>query len=245
MAKNSATRNGLNYYDQNNYDDLYKYCLEVMLTKYDFVAAIIPESFLTANIFHEKLFAVISLTTQMFDDTECPVCLALWVSVTAKRNEGIELMNFYVYDKEELIGRYSELVSKSQCINSTKKIKLKTNDKNGKIGLRGVDNTKNESIRFINGEEIDPNLIKNTSRAITRISVPYNLSKDDYLKIIKEANIILKEYRKVTHDVFMTSFKGLREDGKYRRRLDFKTAKKIINKAIENCVNNKEINIED
>ena len=31
----------------------------------------------------------------------------------------------------------------------------------------------------------------------------------------------------------MTAFKGLRQDGKYRRRLDFATTEKILNKSLE------------
>ena len=47
------------------------------------------------------------------------------------------------------------------------------------------------------------------------------------------ANELLATYREKTQDVFMTSFKGLRADGKYRRRLDFKTARAILAKAYE------------
>ena len=36
-----------------------------------------------------------------------------------------------------------------------------------------------------------------------------------------------------TGDVLLTSFKGLRADGKYRRRLDFKTAQMVMNLAVK------------
>ena len=49
----------------------------------------------------------------------------------------------------------------------------------------------------------------------------------------KELNKRLKKLRRETEDVFMTSFKGLRSDGKYRRRLDFKLAKDLISDCLK------------
>ena len=50
LAKNSATRRNLKY-PNTNHDDLYKECLEQMLLNSEYVAAIIPESFITAGLF--------------------------------------------------------------------------------------------------------------------------------------------------------------------------------------------------
>ena len=47
-------------------------------------------------------------------------------------------------------------------------------------------------------------------------------------------NQYLTWYRENTQDVFMTSFKGLRKDGRYRRRLDFETAKAIMSTVLVN-----------
>ena len=49
-------------------------------------------------------------------------------------------------------------------------------------------------------------------------------------------NKILKEYRLATQDAFMAPFKNLRKDMKYRRRLDFATAKLIMSKAVEELI---------
>ena len=46
------------------------------------------------------------------------------------------------------------------------------------------------------------------------------------------ANQLLETYRTQTHDVLMTSFKGLRQDGKYRRRLDYATARALLDLAL-------------
>jgi len=97
--------------------------------------------------------------------------------------------------------------------------------------VRVVDNQKEASIIFCEGEKIPE--VKSTSRANTRISGVVFKDEEERQAFIKHANAILSEYREKTHDVFMTSFKGLRQDGKYRRRLDFKAARAILTKAYE------------
>jgi hypothetical protein len=82
---------------------------------------------------------------------------------------------------------------------------------------------------------IPSSVIKVSSRAITRISVDVNIKNlDKYLMI---ANKLLVEFRINTHDVFFTSFKGIREDGQYRRRLDFRLARGILDLAFEEYMN--------
>lgn len=48
---------------------------------------------------------------------------------------------------------------------------------------------------------------------------------------IKKINENLLEYREKTNDCFLTSFKCLRKDLRYRRRLDYKTARNLLNKT--------------
>jgi hypothetical protein len=50
--------------------------------------------------------------------------------------------------------------------------------------------------------------------------------------LINEANAVISEYRDISHDVFLTSFKGLRIDGLYRRRLDWNTTARILGTAL-------------
>lgn len=221
LAKNSATRRGLPF-PPCKYDDLYKHCLDVMLTQTPYVAAIIPESFLTQELFQNRLFAIVSLTCKMFDDTECPVCLALFIPEHSN--------DFVIYRQNRLIGNYSEL---KRCIKTSSftQIKWKFNDKTGSVGLYAIDNQLEPSIHFCIGDEINPEDVKSTSRSITRISgLPDNI---DLEKFIDKCNELLLTYRTTTKDVFLTSFKGLRKDNQYRRRIDFKTAKNILNQAME------------
>ena len=219
LSKNSATRRGLAY-PNTQYDDLYKLCLEVMLQHVDYVAAIIPETFITSGLFTARLKYFVSLTCKMFDDTDCPVCLALFDKESTD--------DFMVYQMNEKIGLYSTL-----CKGLVRPAVYHTwtiNDPAGSVGIKCCDNTKEPSIEFCEGSSIAANKIKVSSRAITRVSgLPDNVNLNEFLAA---CNRILKKYRLETHDVFMASFKGLRSDEKYRRRLDFATAKDIMSQAL-------------
>lgn len=237
LAKNSSTRKGLLWNSDNKYDDLYKFCLEKMLDKYDFVAAIVPESFIVSNLFHDRLYGVISLTQQMFSDTECPVCIAMFSDKQIKIKSRIKENDFKIWQMDKYLGTKKELNKKAEDgLYFKNKIKFIFNHKEGSIGLLGVDNTKEETIKFVKGEDISPEDIKVSSRAITRIKIEYHFNDKEIEEIIYKANEILFEYRKNTQDVFMTAFKGLRKDNKYRRRLDFATAEKILNKVVEDLI---------
>ena len=229
LAKNSASKMKLEY-KYNEWDDLYKKCLDVILTNCDYAAAIIPESFITANIFHDRLYATVSIVTKMFEDTDCPVCLALFIPTNQKIYANLSDNDFLLFRNDIFIGNYDQLISKLFADNI---IKWKFNIvETASIGIHCVDNQIEESIRFCDISEIDLNKIKVSSRNNTIVSgLPENINKKTF---INECNKILTQYRKDTEDIFLTSFKGLRKDNKYRRRLDFNIASIIMNKAIEN-----------
>lgn len=218
LAKNSASRRGLSYPDT-IYDDVYKVCIDIMLKKHKFVAAIIPESFIKTNLFSERLYAVISLNCEMFEDTDCPVCLAMWVENPTK--------DYKIYLSNGFCAGSMKTLNKLKPINGDK---YTFNDPNGKLGLYACDSINTPSVRFVIGTDIDPSKIKQTSRCITRISgIPDGV---DIQNLIVVCNTLLNEWRDTTSDVFMTSFKGLRTDGYYRRRLDWVSARYLINAAI-------------
>lgn len=228
LAKNSATRSKIKYPDT-KYPDLYLYSLDKMISNVDYCAAIIPESFITSPIFVNRLMIVVSLTCKMFDDTDCPVCLAMFSPEKDKRKFELSKDNFIIYSMNERIGTYDEL-KKSVLTNNEFNVKWVFNDPKGNIGLRGVDNTKCASIKFVKGEEINSNRIKISSRSLTRISgLPQEYDIDAFIDLL---NKNLNNYRSMTHDVFLTAFKNLRSDNKYRRRLDFDTARYILNMTL-------------
>lgn len=227
LAKYSASRKGVEYPSiASKYDDLYKYSLEVMLDNVDYVAAIIPESFITSNLFHNRLYAVIELNCKMFEDTECPVCLALFSPSNTIEDEN----SFRIFQSNMCLGTYGTLL-KYKPSDST--LKLKYNVPEGILGIQCIDNSKEDSICFMRGELIPSDNIKPSSRLSTRLDIPNIELCDELLdNLVNECNKILKVYRRETSDVFLTAFKGLRKDGKYRRRLDYKTATNIIAKAL-------------
>lgn len=221
LGKTSAATKHLPF-PNTEYDDLYKLCLEKLLLNVDYVAAIVPETFIIAGLFTERLDTVISLTCLMFDDTKCPVCLALF--------NPEETETFKIYRMNEYLGTEKELSGfiPKPLLNHNWKI----NDPQGLIGIRCVDNNEGPTVYFCEGKEIDSSKIKISSRYETRLSGDIgNISLQAF---IDECNNILRDYRNNTQDAFMAPFKNLRKDGKYRRRLDFATAKLIMSKAVEN-----------
>lgn len=215
LAQNSAKRRGL-HYPNTNYDDLYKFALDKCLENCDYVGAIIPASFLNSKLFRNRLSHYVLLGAKMFNDTEHPVCLSLF----KKESKDVE-----IYDNKKYIGMLSEFEKKLP--KSGNSVEMRFNDEGGKLGLIAIDNTMEPSIRFCKGEEIDPGKIGVSSRSITRISVDCNVNK-----LIKTLNERLAIFRKETYDLFLTPFKGLRKDNKYRRRLDYSLARNIINEVI-------------
>lgn len=218
LAKNKATKDKIPF--DNEYEDLYLKALDIMLKNTEYVAAIIPESYITSNKYIDRLYGVVSLEMRMFEDTEVPVCLALFIP---NKNE-----DFYIYKNDIYVGNYKEL--KKYIIESKEYINIKFNDENGNLGFIAIDDTKSDNIKFTFPNEIK-NKVNISSRSKTKISGINFKNENQQKEFIKKLNETIAEYRKLTKDVFLTSFKGLRKDNKYRRRMDYKTARNIINKV--------------
>jgi hypothetical protein len=211
LAKNSATRRGLPFPNP-EFDDLYKFALSKCLDNCEYVAAIIPESFITANIFHNRLTCVISLTYEMFSDTDAPSCLALF-------NPKLSY-DFEVYCNNKKLGMYYDM--QRLIPQPANDYNIKFNSQDGNLGLFAIDDTNTASIRFCDVKELRDYEVSNSCRSITKIKVNKKICIDSL-------NNMLADFRNRTNDVFLTAFKGLRKDGMYRRRLDFGLARRIIN----------------
>jgi hypothetical protein len=223
LAKNSASRKKLQV-DFEGFQDLFEVSLSRMLDCCKWVAAIVPESFITRPILRSRLYSIISLTQTMFDDTEFPVCLALFNPEPTK--------TYNLWQNETYLGEHRTLKDALDKLLLIPKSRLfRFNDANGSLGLYAVDMTKGPSIRFVEGSVIPGSEIKHTSRAITRIGSRLFIDVD-LNQVINLCNANLSTYRERTKDVFLTSFKGLREDGRYRRRLDWETAQRIITTSL-------------
>lgn len=236
LAKNSATRMKLDIVDQFGvYQDLYEVSIEKMLENSDYIAAIIPESFLTRKIFKDRLYGFVSIVDKLFDDTDFPVGIALWVPE--------KTVDYPIYIGSKKVGMFGEIKKKTEILNfdssGYQKIVIKYNSPHGVIGLKAVDNTVEPSIKYVKGETIDSSTIKVSSRAITRIQIFSDngeeiITEDNLEVCLTEFNKVLNAYREQSSDIFLTSFKGLRKDGRYRRRIDWKTSSQIIIVALAN-----------
>lgn len=213
LAKNSAKRRGI-CFPQTTFDDLYKHALSICLYNVQYLAVIIPASFLNSNLFLDRLSTYIALPYKdMFTDTECPVCLALF---EPKQRE------ILIYEKEKYIGRFRDLMR--YLPKKRREVKVRFNDKHGELGFVAIDDNIKPSIRFFHGEEIESSRVKYSSRNITRIGLSQRVSHG----LIEDLNGLVGTIREKTADVFLTPFKGVRKDGRFRRRMEFGFAKDIL-----------------
>ena len=218
LRKAAASRLKLSF-QATEYEDMYMLALERILCHCKYAAVIVPESFINSRLFVNRLECVVSLNWKMFGDTDFPVCLALFSPNPSKTD--FYIGNQYI-DTIQNLQQYKVSDTEDVC-------QWIFNAPHGNIGVKCIDGKDCADISFVRGETINPKEIKATSRSYTRISgLPSDVDTD---AIIKQCNAILNEYREKTHDVFITSFKGLRKDGRYRRRLDFRTIRAILNQA--------------
>lgn len=215
LAKNSAKRRGL-FFPKTQHDDLYKHCLELCLRNCNYIAALIPATFLQSRLFRERLEVFIVLHDRnMFSETDNPVALALF---------GDEVKTTKIYYDDQFIGELDALEKHLPRSNYTSKIRF--NDPFGELGFVAFDNTSEPTIRFCQGEELAQYHIKQSTRMITRIDVGRKVDDD----IIISLNRSIDHFRKRTFDIFLTPFKGMRKDGMYRRRMDYTLARRLISK---------------
>lgn len=237
LARNSARRRGLDFpFDKHGIglakpQDLYQFALDTCLDYASCVMAIIPESFITSPYAKDRLRCVLSLPGDMFDDTDCPVCLAMF---SQQSNDGNDY-EIHAYDRG-LIGTWHEIVNLDNIIlfkdQHMQNVDISFNVPEGIIGLHGIDGVNGSRIRFVKGSDIPSSKVKQSSRAITRINIDGITTDDAASVIIKNANETLNEWRDATSDVFLTAFKGTRNDGRYRRRLSYGIAMEILRKAV-------------
>lgn len=243
LAKNVATRNGLNAQlcEMENFSDVYLRCLSISLENCEYVAMILPESFIVSELFKERLFCVISINIKnLFKDTEQPVCLALFNPESQE--------DFKVYQCNDFLGYFRKI---KENINQWLLEGVPKHDYNknvyrhdgvkfhvteGQFGINCIDATNQyKKITFINGNLIEDKDVGYHARLRARFLVKSpNEELFNEEEFILKLNHVLNEYRYLTNDMFLTAFKGLRDDNKYRRRIDFTTVRMIVNKVYFN-----------
>ena len=196
LAKNSARVRGM-IFPETHHDDLYKVALEECLRHCRFVAALVPESFIRAGIFQERLLFFVSLTAAMFNDTGHPVGLALFDDTLGHHDYT------QVWSGSLHLGAFADIEQKRPALR-TDGPTVTFNDPHGNVGLIALDNTQEASIRFCDVTELREYQVKSTGRHITKLTV-------DGPVRIGAWNEALNTFREETHDVLMTSYKGIRK----------------------------------
>lgn len=232
LTKYSASRKHITIDNKyfKNHTDLYQLAIDKMLESQDYIVAIVPETYINSKYFEKNLsrvYSVTILTENPFDDTENPVCIVCFDNVIKNPPE------VKVYADNEFLNDYSYF--KDLKLTPKNKYSIRFNVQKGKIALRAVDLTTNDKkIKFYSKEDLNYDLTKvgNSSRLITIIDL--DCSDIDIKKLVEECNRLLEDYRKKTKDVTLSPFKGNTKDGKRRRRLDYRTARCIIENAITN-----------
>ncbi len=220
----------LKYFKGNSFADLYQIATGNILNKYKHAVLIIPETyFLTEDMFFkEDLCSITVLEDNPFYDTDCPVCVACF-----QKGDLFKQPHYDIYKNDEFL--FDNLILEEilrHFMPKIERLKIIFNDPKGNIGLRGVDGVKpDEKIKFCLPEELgyDFDKIKVSSRAITLLNVSGDF---DTKELIEKANLSLNDLRETTSDVIFAPFKGNNKIGERRRRLDFRWARKILNKVL-------------
>jgi hypothetical protein len=225
LAKNWAVRRKLvdtyRYFEAlPEYDDLYQLAIKQCLLSFDKVVAIVPETYISASHFKDRLSFVNIIEGEMFSDTQCPVLVAAWDKVSTP--------DFEVYKNSSFVANWQQIVATLPAV-QVDQTEMKFNDPDGDLGIICFDNTTEKSIRFCHGAIVPRSEIKHTSRLKTRIAMG-NVSDD----LIVECNRILASVRETSSDIIMSPWRGNMKTGERRRRLDFALARRIINLAVNN-----------
>lgn len=229
IAKQSATRKNINlsdYFNDSIYDDVYLIALDRMLEAQKYIVAIVPESFINSNYKQKNLLHSITILEENpFEDTENPVCV---VCFDGRKKDFSEIKVFSGSRYLNNLAYFEHL-----RLEPDNSVDVSFNDKNGWLALRATDSSNGiDLIHFSLKEEMDydwENNIRVSSRHISLLNL--NIEKERRLSFISLANEIIYTLRKDSSDVIFTPFKGNTKYGKRRRRLDFRMARAIIERA--------------
>lgn len=224
-ARKWIINNVKKYFDSCHYDDLYQLAIEKCMENNDYWIMIIPETFINSNFPKNRLVSITVIEDMMFHDTENPICVICYDSRKKWYDE------IKVFKNNEYISTLFELESKRKYPN--KKVWITFNSLQWQIALRAVDTTNiDKPIKFLKPCEIDYDLtsIKESSRLITLIEIDWVMN-EKINEIIDISNSILNKFRSDTSDILLSPFKWNKKNWERRRRLDYKTARAILEEA--------------
>ena len=232
LANHSAKRKGVSslvatYFDGSDYDNLYKIALDRCLSVADYVAAVIPETFLLSSFDKSRLRLVSVIQGDLFADTEAPAVVACF---GPPQNNAQDSAAVFIGEKH--IGSLNQILDLRRG-RSRAGIEFIFNDPAGRIGLRAVDAHDGlRRIEFLLGDfEYKRSKIKVSSRLMTYLDIP-TVSDAELPQVIERANALLGELREKSCDLVLAPFKGNDKKGRRRRRLDYALARQILNQVI-------------
>ncbi len=229
IAKQSASRKKIDlslYFNSSTYDDVYLIALDKMLLAQKYVVAIIPESFINSSFKQKnKIYSITILEENPFEDTENPVCVVCFDSIEKNYNE------IKIYKNDVYINDLASI--QKLRLEPNNNIDITFNTLKGWLGLRAIDSTDDKTfINFDFKENFNydwQNNIKVSSRHLSLIDI--NVKKERRKEFIDRCNIIVNQIRQDSADILLTPFKGNTKKGIRRRRLDFRLARAIMEKA--------------
>ena len=163
---------------------MYQFTLDTCLESASYCVMLIPESFITCRYGKSRCDAILSLRGGLFEDTDCPVCLALFSS------HGREGGPLIYSNGGKLLGALDSIRRESERLIGNKANPIKMNDSDGDCSLIAIDSTSGRGIRFAGREAVRREDVKASSRALTRCS--RSDGKPITPEIIDEANRILE-----------------------------------------------------
>ncbi|MBR0461960.1 MAG: hypothetical protein IJJ00_04525 [Erysipelotrichaceae bacterium] len=233
LSSYSASRKGLKekvniYFNSSIYDDLYFIALDKMLEAQDYVVAIVPETFINSSYRQKKrLVSITVLEDNPFTDTECPVVVLCF------DDKPKDLASILIYKNDKLVCNL-EAVEKQRLFPKNN-VPITFNSKNGWLAIKCVDGVnKDDFIRFDFKKNMNydwDNNIKVSSRLFTLVNL--DVKPSNRKELVVKCNSILSDLRKASFDLVLSPFKGNSKSGIRRRRLDYLTARAIIEKAYE------------
>lgn len=230
LTNYSAKRKGIfnqvqKYFNKCRYSDLYQLAIEKCLAN-DYGVMIVPETFINSTFPKNRLVSITIIEDSLFSDTDTPVCVICF------DNKNKSLDEVKIYKNNIFLGTLQSFEQMRKIPKNN--INIQFNAPDGQIALRAVDTTNPLSpVSFMKPEEINYDLskIKFSSRLITTIKIV--AQEENIGQIINFSNQILFSFREECHDILLSPFKGNKKDGTRRRRLDYLTARAVLEDAYE------------
>jgi len=254
LARNKNSNKFL--YDKYGVNDLYKMAiLSIMECSGGII--IVPTNFFcgddkslrTRFLSEFKILNINIFEETVFEDTQVPVCSFSFIK--EKNSEQIikpkffpsgECFNFYINKKNNYtIGdNFYETLKIGHNYTKISRLNLDINKKYSNIYLQAVD-TGSQSGRIKLIYNTTPYYGKISDRSMATICFDRTFTEEEEKTIIYYFNIILEEFRKEYHSMFLTNFMNSTKEY-MRKRISFEYAYKLIGFVIKKYIDNDDLN---